>query len=138
MNIFCGSLPFNLREAELQAVFEDYGEVSSCKIITDKFSGRSKGFGFVEMPDDEAARKAIQELNGAEVGGRTIVVNEAQEKKQDERRGFGGGERRGGFGGGENRGGGYGSRGGGYGSRGGENRGGGFGNRGGGHRPGSY
>lgn len=139
MNIFVGSLPFNLQEAELQGVFEEYGEVSSCKIITDKFSGRSKGFGFIEMSDDEAAKKAIEELNGAEIGGRAIVVNEAEEKKPGERRGgggFGGGERRGGFGG-DNRGGGYGGNrgGGGYGSRGGgDSHGGGGSNRGGGRR----
>ena len=147
MNIFVGSLPFSLQEAELQGVFEEYGEVSSCKIITDKFSGRSKGFGFIEMADDEAAKKAIDELNGAEIGGRAIVVNEAEEKKPGERRGgggFGGGERRGGFGGGDNRGGGgYGNRGGGgsggsgggYGSRsGGDSHGGGGSSRGGGRR----
>ncbi len=147
MNIFVGSLPFSLQEAELQGVFEEYGEVSSCKIITDKFSGRSKGFGFIEMADDEAAKKAIEELNGAEIGGRAIVVNEAEEKKPGERRGgggFGGGERRGGFGGGDNRGGGgYGNRGGGgsggsgggYGSRsGGDSHGGGGSSRGGGRR----
>ena len=143
MNIFVGSLPFSLQEAELQGVFEEYGEVSSCKIITDKFSGRCKGFGFIEMADDEAAKKAIEELNGAEIGGRAIVVNEAEEKKAGERRGgggFGGGERRGGFGGGDNRGGGgYGNRGGGsgggYGSRGGgDSHGGGGSSRGGGRR----
>jgi len=144
MNIFVGSLPFNLQEAELQGVFEEYGEVTSCKIITDKFSGRSKGFGFIEMSDDEAAKKAIEELNGAEIGGRAIVVNEAEEKKPGERRsggGFGGGERRGGFGGGDNRGGGgyggnRGGSGGGYGSRGGggDSRGGGGSSRGGGRR----
>jgi len=143
MNIFVGSLPFNLQEAELQGVFEEYGEVSSCKIITDKFSGRSKGFGFIEMADDEAAKKAIEGLNGTEVGGRAIVVNEAEEKKAGERRGgggFGGGERRGGFGGGDNRGGGgygggRGGSGGGYGNRGGgDSRGGGGSSRGGGRR----
>lgn len=139
MNIFVGSLPFSLQEAELQGVFEEYGEVTSCKIITDKFSGRSKGFGFIEMSDDEAAKKAIEELNGAEIGGRAIVVNEAEEKKPGERRGgggFGGGERRGGFGGGDSRGGGYGgNRGGsGYGSRGGSDSRGGGNSRGGGRR----
>ena len=65
MNIFVGSLPFSLEESELQEFFEEYGEVTSAKIITDKFSGRSKGFGFVEMPNDEEARRAIDELNGA-------------------------------------------------------------------------
>lgn len=108
MNIFAGSLPFSLEEAELKEFFEEYGEVASVKIITDKFSGRSKGFGFIEMPNAEEAKKAIEELNGAEIDGRAIVVNEALEKKDTDRRsgggGFGGG--RGGYGGGGNRGGG--------------------------------
>lgn len=103
MNIFCGSLPFSLEESELRELFEEYGEVSSARIITDKFSGRSKGFGFVEMPDDEAAQRAIDELHEAEVNGRSIVVNKAEERKERPR-----GDR-GGFGGG---GGGYGNRGG--------------------------
>ena len=81
MNIFAGSLPFSLEEAELKEFFEEYGEVASVKIITDKFSGRSKGFGFIEMPNAEEAKKAIEELNGAEIDGRAIVVNEALEKK---------------------------------------------------------
>ena len=110
MNIFVGSLPFSLEENELKEFFEEYGEVSSAKIISDKFTGRSKGFGFVEMPDDAAAQKAIDELNGAEVNGRTIVVNKSEEKKD--------GPRRSGFsGGGNSGGGGYG--GGGYGGGGG-------------------
>ena len=91
MNIFIGSLPFSLEETELREYFEEYGEVTSAKIITDKFTGRSKGFGFVEMPDDEAAKKAIDELNGIEVGGRSIVVNKAQERKENRRGGFEGG-----------------------------------------------
>jgi RNA recognition motif-containing protein len=109
MNIFAGSLPFSLEETELKEFFEEYGEVASVKIITDKFSGRSKGFGFIEMPNEEEAKKAIEELNGAEIDGRAIVVNEALEKKEGDRRGgggFGGGSR-GGYGGG-NRGGGSG------------------------------
>ena len=107
MNIFCGSLPFSLQESELKEFFEEYGEVSAARIITDKFSGRSKGFGFIEMPDDEQAKKAIEELNGAEVDGRTIVVNEAEERKERSNTGGGyrGGNQRGG-GGGFNRGGG--------------------------------
>jgi len=109
MNIFAGSLPFSLEEAELKEFFEEYGEVASVKIITDKFSGRSKGFGFIEMPNAEEAKKAIEELNGAEIDGRAIVVNEALEKKDSDRRsgggGFGGG--RGGYGGGNKGGGGY-------------------------------
>ena len=114
MNIFVGSLPFSLQENELQEFFEEYGEVSSAKIITDKFTGRSKGFGFVEMPDDAQAQKAIDELNGAEVSGRTIVVNKSEEKKDGPKRSsFGGGGGGGYSGGGGNRGGGYGGGGGG-------------------------
>jgi RNA recognition motif-containing protein len=122
MNIFVGSLPFSLEEAKLKELFEEFGEVTSAKIISDKYSGRSKGFGFVEMSDDEQAKKAIEGLNGAEVEGRTIVVNEAEERKPDSRRSnFGGGDR-----GGFNRGGGQGRGGdsrGGY-NRGGDSRGG--------------
>jgi RNA recognition motif-containing protein len=104
MKIFVGSLPFSLEEAELKEFFEEYGEVASAVIITDKFTGRSKGFGFIEMPDDEQAQKAIKELNGAQVGGRSIVVNKAEEKR-DNNRGGGGGYNKGG-GGGYNKGGG--------------------------------
>jgi len=96
MNIFVGSLPFRLEEAELRSRFEEFGEVSSVKIITDKFSGRSKGFGFVEMPDDEAAQKAIDALNGIDIGGRAVVVNKSEERKKDDNRGFKGGNRGGG------------------------------------------
>lgn len=110
MNIFCGSLPWSLEESELKGYFEEYGEVSSVKIITDKFTGKSKGFGFVEMPDEDSARQAIQDLNGADVKGRAIVVNEAEERKNNDRRGGGGGrggQRSGGFSrGGDRRGGG--------------------------------
>ncbi|MFZ5939760.1 MAG: RNA recognition motif domain-containing protein [Bacteroidota bacterium] len=94
MNIFVGSLPFSLEEAELSHYFEEYGEVASVKIITDKFTGRSKGFGFVEMPDDEEAKKAIAELNGKEIKGRAVVVNKAEERK--DRGDFRGGNRGGG------------------------------------------
>jgi RNA recognition motif-containing protein len=106
MKIFCGSLPFSLEETELKEFFEEYGEVTSSVIISDKFSGRSKGFGFVEMSNDEQAQKAIEELNGAEVNGRTIVVNKAEEKKDNNRGGFrkGGGSYKGGGGGGFNKG----------------------------------
>ncbi|HNV81949.1 MAG: RNA-binding protein [Tenuifilaceae bacterium] len=96
MNIFCGSLPFSLQESELKEFFEEYGEVSAARIITDKFSGRSKGFGFVEMPNDEQAKKAIEEMNGAEINGRAIVVNQAEERKES-RGGFRGGNQRGGY-----------------------------------------
>ncbi len=95
MNIFCGSLPFSMQDGDLKELFEEYGEVTDAKIIKDKFSGRSKGFGFVEMSDDAQAQQAIDELNGAEVNGRAIVVNKAEEKKES-RGGFQRGGDRGG------------------------------------------
>jgi RNA recognition motif-containing protein len=97
MNIYVGSLHFKMSEAELREVFEEYGEVSSAKIIIDKYSGKSKGFGFVEMPNDAEAKKAIEELNGAEVSGRKIIVNESIERADRRRdfRGGGGNDRRG-------------------------------------------
>jgi RNA recognition motif-containing protein len=88
MNIFVGSLPFSIEEADLRESFEAYGTVDSVKIITDKFTGRSKGFGFVEMSNDDEAQKAIDELNGATVDGRTIVVNKSEPKPEGERRTF--------------------------------------------------
>ncbi len=105
MNIFVGSLPYRLQEADLKELFEAYGEVNSVKLIIVRETGRSKGFGFVEMPDDEAAQKAISGLNGAEVSGRSIAVSQAEDRKPS-----GGGERRGGggFGGGNRGGGGFG------------------------------
>jgi RNA recognition motif-containing protein len=110
MNIFAGSLPFSLEEADLKELFEAYGEVSTVKLINDRETGRSKGFGFVEMPDDESAQKAITGLNGTDVKGRSIAVSQAEEKKPNDRRGgggYGGGNRGGGGGyGGGNRGGG--------------------------------
>jgi RNA recognition motif-containing protein len=129
MNIFAGSLPFSLEEADLRELFEAYGEVSTVKLISDRETGRSKGFGFVEMPDDEAAQKAVTGLNGAEVKGRSIAVSQAEEKKPSDRRSGGGG-----YGGGGSRGGG-GGYGGGGGNRGGGGGGGGYSrdsNRGGG------
>jgi len=78
MNIYVGNLSYNVRENDLQGVLEEYGAVDSCKIVKDRETGRSKGFGFVEMPDDAAATKAIEELNGAEFDGRTMVVKEAR------------------------------------------------------------
>ena len=96
MNIYVGSLHFKMNEAELKEVFEEYGEVTSAKIIFDKYSGKSKGFGFVEMPNEAEAKKAIEELNGAEISGRNIIVNESIERT--ERKSFRGGDnnRRGG------------------------------------------
>lgn len=128
MNIFVGSLPFSLGEADLKELFEAYGEVTTVKIINDRETGRSKGFGFVEMSDDEAAQKAISGLNGADVKGRSIAVSQAEEKKRDDRRGGGGG----GYGGNRGGGGGYGgggNRGGGGGYSRDNNRGGGGGGR---------
>jgi RNA recognition motif-containing protein len=106
MNIFIGSLPFSIKESELRGYFEKYGEVSSVKIITDKYSGKSKGFGFIEMPDDDQAKDAIEGLNESEISGRKVVVNKAEEKRDNNRRsnfrggngGGGGGNRRGGGG----------------------------------------
>ncbi len=98
MNIYVGSLHFKMNEAELRELFEEYGEVTSAKIIIDKYSGKSKGFGFVEMPNGAEAKKAIEELNGAEVSGRNIIVNESIERSDSNRRNFRGGDsdRRGG------------------------------------------
>lgn len=98
MNIFVGSLPFKIQEADLKELFEAYGEVNSVKIINDRETGRSKGFGFVEMVEEEAGKKAIADLNGSEVAGRNIVVNQAEDKKPRENRSFGGGGNRGGGG----------------------------------------
>jgi RNA recognition motif-containing protein len=134
MNIFVAKLDFSTTSESLRAAFEQYGEVSSAKVITDHFSGKSKGFAFVEMPNDDEANTAIEALNDSEMDGRTIVVKEATPKEDR-------GDRRGGGGGGFNRsrgGGGFGNRGGGggYGNRGGG--GGGYGNRGGGDRNDRY
>ena len=103
MNIYVGNLPYNVVEEDLREIFEEYGEVASVKIISDKLTGRSKGFGFVEMENDQEARKAIEELNNAELSGRNIKVNESRPKSNDSRGGGGGGRRsfnRGGGGGG--------------------------------------
>ncbi|GJM35212.1 MAG: hypothetical protein DHS20C18_42130 [Saprospiraceae bacterium] len=101
MNIFVAKLNFATQEDDLQHAFEEFGAVDSVKIIMDKFTGKSKGFGFVEMPNDDEARAAIEDLNDSELDGRTIVVKKAEPR---ENRG-GGGFNRGG-GGGFNRGGG--------------------------------
>ncbi|MBG0860490.1 MAG: RNA-binding protein [Bacteroidales bacterium] len=98
MNIYVGSLNFKMVEAELKELFEEYGEVASAKIIFDKYSGKSKGFGFVEMPNEAEAKKAIEELNGAEIQGRNIIVNESIERA-DRRSNFRGGDGRRGGGG---------------------------------------
>jgi RNA recognition motif-containing protein len=94
MNIYVSNLSFNVRDEDLQEYFAEYGEVSSAKVIMDKFTNKSRGFAFVEMPDDAAAQKAIQELDGASVDGRNIGVSVA--KPREERTGGGGGSRGGG------------------------------------------
>ena len=137
MNIFVAKLNFDTRESDLEQAFEEFGQVDSVKIVMDKFTGKSKGFGFVEMADDEQAKEAINQLNDSEFDGRTIVVKEAEDRGS---RGGGGGGRggygggggggRGGYGGGGGGGrGGYGGGGGGYG--GGRSGGGGYGGGGG-------
>ena len=114
MNIYVSNLSYNVQDEDLREFFTEYGEVSSAKVITDKFTGKSRGFGFVEMPDDEAARKAISELDNGVVEGRTIKVMEAKPKEPRPARsgaggGYGGGNNGGGYGGGRNSGG-YNSR----------------------------
>jgi RNA recognition motif-containing protein len=104
--IYVGGLPYATTDAQLQEIFSVHGAVESARVITDKFTGRSRGFGFVEMASSEDAQKAIQALNGTDLDGRNLTVNEA---RPQEKRSFGGGgggdrggERRGG-GGGRNR-----------------------------------
>jgi RNA recognition motif-containing protein len=82
MNIYVSNLSFNVQDEDLKDFFADYGEVTSAKVITDKFTGKSRGFGFVEMPDTEAAQKAIAELDNATVENRTIRVMEAKPKEE--------------------------------------------------------
>ena len=118
MNIYVSGLSFKLNDADLRQLFEEYGEVSSAKIIMDKFTGRSRGFGFVEM-NDEDGQKAIDALNEAEVDGKVIGVSVARPREERPRNNF---NRGGGVGGGFNKGGGGGGRnndrdGGGYGKK---------------------
>ena len=101
MNIYVGNLSWNLKDQDLSNLFATHGEVVSAKIVTDKFTGRSKGFGFVEMANDDQAQAAIAALNGSEVDGRNIVVNESRPKPEGGGSGGGGGfKKRSGFGGG--------------------------------------
>ncbi len=124
MNIYISNLSFDVNDSDLRELFEEYGAVSSAKVITDKFSGKSRGFGFVEMNSEEEGQKAIEELNQAEYDGKVINVSVAKPREErPERKSFGGGGNRGGgFGGNRGGGGGYGGNrggGGGYGDRGG-------------------
>ena len=99
MNIYVGNLSYGVSDDNLREVFEAYGTVSSAKVITDKYSGRSKGFGFVEMDNDAEANAAIEQLDGAEIDGRAVKVNEAR-PKEDNRGGGRGNRGGGGYGGG--------------------------------------
>jgi len=139
--LYVGNLSYNIRDEELQQAFAQYGSVSSAKVMMDRETGRSKGFGFVEMGSDAEAQAAINGMNGQALDGRAIVVNEAR-PREERPGGFGGGGRSGGgggYGGGgggrSGGGGGYGGGGGGYGGGGGGYGGGGGGRSGGG---GSY
>ncbi len=117
MNIYVGNLPFSTTEDELREMASEHGEVTSCTVIRDRDTGRSRGFGFLEMPDDAEAQALIAGLNGKDMGGRALTVNEA--RPREDRGGGGGGGYRGGGGGG------YGGGGGGYGGGGGGGGGGG-------------
>ncbi len=81
MNLYVGNLNYDMSEEELRTAFAEHGDVQSAKIITDKFTGRSRGFGFVEMASDEAGNAAMENLNGKDVGGRQLVVNEARPRR---------------------------------------------------------
>ena len=111
--IYVGGLPFKTTEEEMNALFATYGAVTSAKLITDKYSGQSRGFGFVEMPNDEEAIAAMEKLNGSDFGGRKLTINEARPMEARPRTGgFGGGRDGGGRGGdrGGRGGGGYGDK----------------------------
>ena len=97
MNIYVANIPFKASEEELRGLFEDFGEVSSAKIILDKVTQRSRGFGFIEMRDESAGQQAINDLNGADFMGKNLVVNEARPKTDAPRSG-GGNRGGGGFG----------------------------------------
>lgn len=112
MKIYVGNLPYDTSEGSLQELFGEFGEVDSVSLIMDRETGRPRGFGFVEMTDDGAAKTALESLNGKDFGGRPLTVNEAKPRE-------GGGGGRGGFGGGRGGGGGGGGYGGGRGGGGG-------------------
>lgn len=98
--LYVGNLPFSITEQSLNELFADHGSVASARIITDRETGRSKGFGFVEMSNDDEAQSAIEKLNGQEYQGRKLVVNEARPQEPRAPRGGGFGGDRGGRGGG--------------------------------------
>ncbi|KAA6232592.1 RNA-binding protein [Chlorobium phaeovibrioides] len=82
MNVYVGNLPYTVSEDDLRDAFSEFGQVESANIIMDKFSGRSKGFGFVEMSDDDAAREAIEAMHNKDFMGRSIMVNEAKPREE--------------------------------------------------------
>ena len=132
LNLYVGNLPYSMNDQDLNDLFSQIGDVQSARVMSDRETGRSRGFGFVEMVDDDAGREAIEKLNGQDCDGRALVVNEARPREERPRGGggYGGGGGRGGYGGGGGGGrGGYGGGGGGRGGYGGGgNRGGGGGN----------
>lgn len=118
LNLYVGNLPYTMTDQELNDLFSEVGEVQSARVMNDRETGRSRGFGFVEMKNEDDGREAIEKLNGADCGGRALVVNEARPRENRPRTGGfgggggGGGGGRGGFGGGGRSGGGGGGRGG--------------------------
>ena len=100
MNIFVGNLPFGMTDDELHELFAKFGEITRATVIKDRVTGKSRGFGFVEMADDEMARAAIEGLNGSDMQGRALTVNEARPRESRPRTGGGGGYNGGGGGGG--------------------------------------
>jgi len=93
MDIYVGNLPYNANDADLRTLFESHGQVTSARVILDRYTGRSRGFGFVEMPDQGEAENAINATNGQDFMGRPLRVNESQPKPRRERRDEGGGDR---------------------------------------------
>ena len=91
--IYVGNLSFDAAESEVEQLFGQHGEVQSVTIVTDRDTGRSRGFGFVEMTDDAQGQAAIDAINGSELGGRTLKVNKAKPRERDQRGGGGGGQR---------------------------------------------
>ena len=141
--LYVGNLPYSVRDSDLEQAFSQFGAVTSAKVMMERDTGRSKGFGFVEMGSDAEAQAAINGMNGQPLGGRSVVVNEARPMESRPRTGgYGGGG--GGYGGGGGGSGGYGGGGGGYGGGGGggggrrEGGGGGYGGRGGGGGDGGF
>ena len=86
MNIYVGNLSYDAGEQEIRKVFEEFGTVDTVKVIQDRDTGRSKGFGFVEMPNDDEARTAISDVNGVEIAGRAVKVNEARPRQENRSR----------------------------------------------------